>query len=272
MDVVINDTIDIPPQDSEPLSHRGFFYNNLLLCLGYDDSSLPVGDLLRRYHHLNEGAWLVVSPIHWEASHNDAMIASCGLDLQLSEEESQQWFTAFKEFVAAEDMSLHYHNAYTWLLQYDKKPPITAKPVYTLLHQSMMSALKTLDKTLFWQRFITECQMFFSAHPLNKERQFLSINGVWFWGDGALRERTARSVICYDEKMIKIGNLLSTHVSAHSAPLANNSLLMLDKLGEQEHDALLSQLQNYNVCWYWNNLSYSTKPKKWWSRLMEKMK
>ena len=139
-------------------------------------------DALRRLHGL-EGDWLIVSPIYWEATHNDAMIMACGEMLDLSDEESRQWFAALAKFLVNDKVTLHYHDANTWLIQFDECPPINAKPVHSLLQQSMMQQLAALDPTLFWSRFLTENQMFFSEHPLNKARTGrYPVNGVWIWG------------------------------------------------------------------------------------------
>ncbi len=140
-------------------------------------------------HDNLEGRWLIASPIHWQATHNDAMITACYEDLDLSDEASRQWFAALADFLKYDNIKLHYHDAYTWLIQFEQSPPIHAKPVHTVLNQSMMQQLKTLDPTLFWSRFLTENQMFFSEHPLNKTREGrYPINGVWIWGDEQLNE------------------------------------------------------------------------------------
>ncbi len=212
MDIVINAEIASIPENNTAIPTQGNFYHNILSCLGYPNDSPPVADLLRRYHHL-EGEWVIASPIHWQATHNDAMIIASGSQLELSEQESKRWFEAFKEFIASENMHLHYHDAYTWLFQYEDKPQITAKPVHVLQHQSMMPELEMLDKTLFWQRFITESQMFFSGNALNKARIGLyPINGVWLWGGGALGDKIQTQLICHDPDLIELANVLSTNV------------------------------------------------------------
>lgn len=129
-----------------------------------------------------DGHWLTVSPIYWQATHNDAMIMACGAELDLPDDESRRWFEALAAFLVHDKVKLHYHDAHTWLIQFDAAPPINAVPVHTLIQQSMMQQLKALDPTLFWSRFLTETQMFFSEHPLNKAREErYPVNGVWVW-------------------------------------------------------------------------------------------
>ena len=279
MDVVINAelhcerSIDEVPASTVSLSHQGDFYPNILACLGYSNESPPVADLLRSYHGL-EGEWLVASPIHWQATHNDAMIVASGHELSLTDQESRLWFAALSEFVTLDNIKLHYHDAYTWLLQCNGKPQMTAKPVHMLHHQSMMPELRRLDDSLFWQRFITENQMFFSAHSLNTARSELyPINGVWLWGGGQLYDRVQTPLICADDSLQRLANILSTNVSADNSTLSitKHSVFLFNELNIDEQRALQTRLQKNTVQWYWNNVAYLSKPKRWLSRLIERV-
>lgn len=134
-----------------------------------------------KLHNL-EGSWQVVSPICWQATHNDAMIIACGDTLQLSEEQSRQWFDVLARFLNDGQTTLGYHDAYTWLMQHKTAPILNAKPASLLLQQSLTPHLQTLDSTGFWQRFLTEVQMLFSQQALSQERLGeYPINGVWIW-------------------------------------------------------------------------------------------
>jgi len=273
MDIIINATLDSVPQGLVPITSLGNFYHNILACLAYPSDFPPVADLLRQYHGL-EGQWLIVSPIHWQATHNDAMIIAEGNELGLSETESHQWFDVFNEFVSPENMMLHYHDAHTWLLRCDGKPEVVAKPVHTLRHKSMMPELQCLDKTLFFQRFITETQMLLSAHPLNKSRTgLLPINGVWLWGGGKLHAPLSIPIVGHNQRLVRLAKLLSTHVyDEKTVPfLTKDSMLLFNDVGQLDHSDLHVQLQKKSARWYWNNLAYFSKPKSWLSRLMEKM-
>lgn len=267
MNVVINSCIDNVPEGSLPLPNQGHYYHHILTCLGYPLFEPPVADLLRRLHGL-DGTWLVVSPIHWQATHNDAMIVAAGDDLQLTELESQKWFEAFADFVSDEKISAYYHDASTWLIQLDGHPRITAKPVHSLLHQSMMPQLEALDTTFFWQRFMTESQMFFSGHALNTLRNGrYPINGLWIWGGGVLRQPGKHAIVVNDQHTQSLAALLSTNVSLYSAEQSypHDTLMLwsdLERLGD-----LQTKLTKQTVSWYWNNHVYQLKPKHWLRRL-----
>ena len=268
MDVVINADIDAAPDGATPIATYSNYYHNLLACLGYPTDAPPVADLLRKYHSL-EGEWVVVSPIHWQATHNDAMIIASGHELQIPAAESRVWFAELAEFVALYKIKVFYHDAETWLLRCDGNPPITARPVHMLHHQSLMPELKQLDQTLFWQSFLTENQMFFSAHPLNQARtDSFFINGLWLWGGGQLHERVQKPLICSDDSLLPIAELLSTNVANYHSvsSIAKDSVLLFSEPAQHDKLALQLRLQKNTVRWYWNNLAYLCKPKSWWSR------
>ena len=273
MDIVINEEHALAPVGTTPLPHQGHFYHQVLSSIAYPTDFPPVADLLRLYHGLTEGPWVIASPIHWQATHNDAMIVASAATLQLSDDESRRWFDALSAFVASENINLYYHDAHTWLLQCKDRPQIVAQPVHKLLHQSMMLELKRLDETLFWQRLITEIQMFFSAHLLNNSRPGLyPINGVWIWGGGRLPGLVDIPFYC-DEPSFKLASLLTTQVIDvnTSRIFAKNGVLLYSSLDAQEHVFLQTKLQKNTVQWYWSNVAYLSKPKSWLSRLMGKI-
>ena len=262
MDIVINAEIEALPDGHAPIKNYGNFYHHISVCLGHPNDFPPVADLLKRYHGL-KGRWLVVSPIHWQATHNDAMILASGHELQLTEQQARLWFTAFSDFIAEVNMKAFYHDAYTWLLQCDEQPQIVAKAVGKLQHQSMMPELKALDETLFWQRFITESQMYFSANSLNKNStQRYPINGIWIWGNAILSGSVQKSIVCYDPNLVELAKILSTNVSQYD-PLSSykkDRLLLCNELSQKQLEAIQTQVRQRSVRWYWNNIAYQSQP------------
>lgn len=257
MDVIINSDAASAPIGTAPIEHVGQYYHQLLACLGYNKNAPPVADLLRRYHGL-KGQWLVASPIYWQASHNDAMIMACGTALQLSADESRLWFDALAAFLKNDPIKLHYHDANTWLIQPKEYIPIQSMPVHTLVQQSMMSPLQALDETFFWQRFITENQMFFSEHPLNQSRVGrYPINGLWIWGGGKLKAPGCVPIVYDEEVGARLANLLSTKACVYQPgqTYSKNTVLLL---------STLQDFKRHTVRWYWNNLAYVSKGRRWW--------
>ena len=275
MDIVINGTCKIPSLCEEKGAERrvktlvshGNYYVNLLACLGYSPDSPPVADLLCKLHGL-DGAWLIVSPLHWQATHNDAMIVACDETLQLSDDESRQWFKVLADYLAQDHIKLHYHDAYTWLIQSDERSSLTSKPVSALLQHSQTPHLKALGSNLFWQRFITEAQMLFSSHFLNHSRKNqYPINGVWVWGEGKLHSTTTRPIVCGEALAYDLASILSTQVSLYEPgqSFAKETLFLLSEISDQTDFDSIGEIKR-KVCWYWNDIAYVSKPKHWLKR------
>jgi len=268
MNVVINSPLKANPSDSVLIPGQQDYYCNILACLGYSIAELPVADLLRRLHGwADEGLWLIVSPMHWQATHNDAMMTAAGADLLLTEDEGRAWFDAFATFAETDTIKMYYHDASTWLIQLTNYSPITARPVYTSLHQSMMPQLETLDHTLFWQRFMTESQMFLSGHVLNQARQGRCvINGIWIWGGGRIHISDHHNILIDNDNLLPFATLLSTRVMMYSAKqqVPDETLILWHDVGSLP--MLQQQLKKRTVAWYWNNQAYLLKPKHWWQR------
>jgi hypothetical protein len=263
IDVVLNANATDLPKNSKPILNTGHFYQNLLCCLSDSINYPPVADLLRQYHHLS-GQWLIVSPIHWQATHNDVVLAAADATLALSADTSRAFFAVLDDFVREENMHLYYHDAHTWLMRADERASIHARPVHQLLYQSLATQLQTLDTTLFWQRFLTEIQMLFSSHPINKTRQADEvINGVWIWGGGALPLPVQRTILCDTDEMCNLAQVLSTNVGYYQSAksIDRNALLLFNEYIDVR--ALSQHLKKNTVRWYWNNAAYITKPKYW---------
>lgn len=261
MDVVVNsDFVSKVPPSIKP---RHDYYQNVLIALGYSETQPPVADLLRLYHGL-QGEWLVVSPIQWRATHNDAMLVACDVQLSLNEKEARRLFEVFSKFAKEEGMQTFFHDETTWLLQCDDKPSISALPVHAILHQSLFPHLKSLDCSSFWQRFITETQMLFCSQTPGVET---AVNGVWIWGAGKLGAPCNRLVLVNQKQAL--ANLLSTQVETFSVEKMTKHAIVLFELNEpDEIEALKQATVNHYVQWYWNNLSYQSEPHSWFSRLI----
>lgn len=265
MYVVINSDCSSVPEGVKPLSSEGSALLNLLLCLGYDPTDPPLADLLRKYHNL-DGDWLILSPIYWQATHNDALILATGKDLQGQEAEAKLWFSVFSDYFSVDEMTLYYHDAQTWLLCENKKHPLRSKPVHQLLSKSLMPELTQLDNSLFWQKFLTESQMLFASKP-NKS----AMNGLWPWGSAQLASQKTIA-ICADESFLPMANICSSNVSLYSPSvnLKEQQILLLTEFStlSEPHQEELKKILAH---WYWNNTAFTSGNSNWFTRLWRKL-
>ncbi len=265
MHLIINSECSSIPEGVKPLNSEGTALLNLLYCLGYDPADPPLGDLLRKVHQL-EGDWFVASPIYWQASHNDALILATGKDLELNESEIKPWFELFAGYFAEEEITLHYHDAETWLIQDPKKRALKAKPVYQLVNKSLMPELAQLDEHLFWQRFVTESQMLFASKPNST-----AANGLWPWGNAKLTAPKTTTV-CADAAFLPLAKQCSANATLYSPEvnLKEYEIVLISEysmLSPQHQEALAKQPAQ----WYWNNAAYSNHCDNWFTRLWRKL-
>ena len=289
MEVIVNAERVASPEVFEPINQVRGFYSQLLSSLGYPDDKLPVADLLRQYHNLS-GKWVVVSPVHWQATHNDALILACDHLLELNDKEGMSLFKSFTDFVAEDQMETYFCHPTLWLLRIDNMPEISTKPVRMLLNQSMMPTLEKLGEHRVWAQFLTETQMLLSGHFVNTKRVELPINGVWVWGQGGLQEKTNRAVRVNSERLFTLANILSKNVKCYDSfqKLTKKTLLLIDEFDERLNSTdsslahnnhqgnntvtqLEQQFKQKSSNWYWNNMAYRTKPKSRWFRLWSRL-
>jgi hypothetical protein len=265
VDVVINSDCSTIPEQSKLLVSQSTALLNFLVSLGYNSIDPPLADVLRQANHL-EGDWLILSPLSWQATHNDAMIVAMGKELQLSELESRYWFQLYFDYLAHENISLYYHDAETWLLHAENKPTINAKPVHQIVNHSLMPELAQLDSTMYWQKFFTECQMFFASHPNNS-----ALIGVWIWGGAQLGHKKTIAV-CADEQLFSSAQICSSNVTLYnpSIRLKQFPILLIstmDTLSKQHQE----ELKKIPTRWYWNNSAYTCSDLNWFTRLWRKL-
>ena len=262
MDLIINANCGQVPERSKPLSGEPDFYLNLLARLNYNLDKPPLADLLRQYKHL-EGKWIIVSPIHWQATHNDAMLTAYGEALGITDAIAHVFYAEIAQFFAADNMQLIYHSPTIWLLDITGQPAINSVAVHRMLDQSMMPVLAAFDESMHWQRLLTELQMFLSSHPLNQMKQLnYPINGVWFWGEGVF-DGGEKMVFSDDEALVHL--FKNGHpLPANPLPKQDDCLLLLNSDSQDWLKELEVALRKRKVQWFWNNTAYQTLRRRWW--------
>ncbi len=245
-------------------------YTNLLIAAGYDEHFPPVADCLRQLYKLPEGEWVVVSPVFWEATHNDALVRLHGEELQLEAGVANFWFNSFKAFFAKEGLALYQVMPCMWLMEISNKPAIHAKPVCQIANQSLMPLLTELDEKMYWQRFLTECQMFCHSNAQNQPETVLPINGVWVWGQGELNPSTNLPIYHQTKPLQELAKLISlnTHPLKSFVDLPMESIILLEGIEKHQINSILKQYCRLPSSWRWNNITWHYQPKPWWKRLL----
>lgn len=254
MDIIINADIHELPLGVTRLASQGDSLLNLMHCLDFPVEKPPLADFLRQSHHL-DGQWLILEPIHWQATHNDALILASGAELALTEETARALFEEVATFLAKDDFQLHYHNAYRWLLKSDGRPALNSLPTAVVRQQSMMAVLKTLDPSLYWQRLLTELQMLLSTHQ---------VNGLWCYGEGVFQwPKQLKSVLTDDEQLLQAFPNIMQRLSLESL---TTSCVLIQSYQPSQLAVLEALTLKQKTRWFWNNQAYIRPAMSWWRR------
>ncbi len=260
MDVIINACCDKELPLSVPIEKSDSIAEQLLYCLGYTQQTMPLAAVLAKTRQLT-GAWAVITPCHWEASHNNVMLTAYGKQLHASK---PQWQDCFDRLIHhwSESIEFYCYDEETWLLSSPRLSALQAQPVAQLIGLPLMPALANLDSTLFWQKFFTESQMFFATHPNDNP-----INGIWVWGQGELMANDHR-IICADNYFLPLAQACSASaIELHSQlDLSTVEILLLphlDVLSEKQQKQIHQKARR----WYWRDHAYTCKKASWFTHL-----
>lgn len=252
MDIIVNANAEKMPANAKPLKNEGNYFSNILACLGFDETHFPLAHFLALYYGFQGNNWLLASPIHWEASHNDAMITNLVL---LDETASKKHFKEISAFL--NEIPMFYISTDKWLFNIDNCPPIKSAILTKVLSQSLMPIISNWDKDLYWQRVFTEIQMF-----LNQSNSFSQLNGLWFWGEGQFSLSSQRRILTDDPKLIALGPFITK--LDETSKLNKKDLLILKNEDSLMLFNLLDKTKKHQTNWYWNNLSYNLSRFRWW--------
>lgn len=185
-----------------------------------------------------------------------------GSALSLTPEQSKYWFEKYASYLAEDGLSLQYYDADIWLLDANKLPVLNSKPIHQLLHQSLMPELAQLESSMYWQKLITESQMFFASSPNDT-----LLNGVWPWGDGVV-SAPKPFALATDEAFLELTKPLFSSVTPYNPTLAlkDYQLILLQELSTLS-SVHLKELSQSDTQWYWNNKAYSLPRHSWFNRL-----
>lgn len=280
MDVILNTEDEDLVSEliiSQEASCQGDAYLHLLRLLGTDSLYPPLATFLAFLQDL-PGKWALLSPIHWQASHNDVRVLASGEMLGLGEEKALLLFSILEDFFKMANLPLHYLDAKYWLINIEGQPKLKAKALPDILQQRFLPHLSQVDQGFFWQRLLTEVQMFLKGQPSwAAESSFsaLEVNGVWIWGQGdltfAVDTKNKRKILCDHAPLLHL-NTLGQRVSliSEAQGFQRNDIVWLQNKDPSLLLRLKQEALRLPITWHWNNRVYQTRPKTLWERLWRK--
>ncbi len=189
--------------DSEMLEHFVSFakaessptsswVERLIGYFGLARESAPIGAIsyYADYGHAPKQACFRCDPIHQQLDLNQAILFD-GRNIEITQQEADALVVAFNAHFKDRGFLLSHKSAARWYLQLEQAPALDVPNIDTVVGKNVAAFLPRGEKNAFWAEILTEVQMLFHEHEVNKQRESTglpAINGVWIFGGGDLPE------------------------------------------------------------------------------------
>lgn len=220
--------VDAPYGTEAPLVHRTSLMNLVLASKqkGFAKAyAIECG--------LEDGDWLLVSPVYFHTTHRDVLMIADGFSKELDD-----YYQIFSQFVKADGWVLHRALPHLWLIKAPNMPKLDAAPLFEIAHQSLKPFLDVWPKQ--WRTWFTEIQMLFETH------QAKEVNGVWVWGSGEYQ--SVPLILTYEPQM---------RLKKHDIILMNAC------------DTPILLASHRQIHWWWQDLEFIQKPPSLWKRFKQ---
>ncbi len=186
-----------------------------------------------------DGAWMFAEPINLSPERDWLKLAPARM-LSVTAEESKQLIAALNQHFP--ELGLHFHNSHPdrWYVSCaEKEIPVTT-PAYAASLGPLIECQPKSKGSINWRSLQNETQMLFHNHRVNQQREAEgkpTINGVWFWGGGAMPQLNRPSIDCllsdipFALELAKQTNLVAkSPTSLDFQELDGNVLIAIDDL------------------------------------------
>lgn len=154
-----------------------------------DDADLPVAAVTRLADggQPDDGWWLRADPVYLRPDLYGVLLADARM-LAIEPVEAALLAAAFDQTFAAEGLQLRVPRPDRWYLRLPADPGFRTHPLLDAIGRDINPLLPYGPSAPRWHARLTEIQMLFHQHPVNRAREERNqplINSVWFWGGGA---------------------------------------------------------------------------------------
>lgn len=136
----------------------------------------------------DNGWWLRADPVHLRPDAHGVLLVDARV-LAIEPVEAAALAAAFDQTFAADGLQLHVPCPDRWYLRLPEDPGLRTHPLLDAIGRDINSLLPYGPNVRRWHTLLTEAQMLFHGHPVNRareERHQPIINGLWLWGGGSL--------------------------------------------------------------------------------------
>lgn len=215
------------------------------------EADLPVAAVTRLADggEVDDGWWLRADPVHLRPDQRGVFLVDARV-LAIEPVEALALVEAFNQTFAADGLRIEPLRFDRWYLRLPSDPDLCNYPLLDAIGRDINPLLPYGPAGRRWHALLTEVQMLFHHHPVNRareERNQPSINSVWFWGGGVLptgARAPAAGLYANDpltRGLVRLANAAVAPVPEHAADWLDStggesdSLVVLETL---RHDAV----------------------------------
>lgn len=143
---------------------------------------------------VRDGCWLRADPVHVSVG-SDAITLHHPSVLEATREEAAALTAALQALFGEDGFEFRAATPERWYVRVPEGEVPRTTPLEEALQRNVFGLLPRGRGRVNWPSALTEAQMLLTSHPVNSERESRrrpAINGVWFWGEGALPARVAQ--------------------------------------------------------------------------------
>jgi hypothetical protein len=171
------------------------YYHGLCALFDLDKPAggdLPIAPLSRLVDGLErpEGVWMRADPVHLAAGRDGVRLTDASA-LNLTQHDAIILAASLEEFFRDQHWKLEVPLPHRWYVRLPGPPAIATTEIDRVVGQDIRPWLPEGPERQSWLRVCNEIQMLLHACDVNRERARrgdLPVNGLWFWGIGALPE------------------------------------------------------------------------------------
>jgi hypothetical protein len=188
--------------------------------------------------------WMRADPVHLNLEGNHVRLFDHHA-FNLDQREAGDLVAALNKHFARDSLEFHAPHPTRWYLRIPAHEAPQSTPLWRVAGRSVFEYLPISGGKSDWKSFANEAQMLLFEHPVNNAREIRgehAINGVWFWGAGALTQacKSQFATVLADAPLARG---LATHSGAGLGPipdnfhaldaiLASDALVVLDSLAD----------------------------------------
>lgn len=141
-----------------------------------------------------EGTWMRADPVHQRVD-RDALVLHEAVVLDLTREECDEAVTALNAFLAGDGLAIEAPHPERWYLSLAPEEIPDTVPLAEAVGRNPFGLLPSGGVRHKWRSLFSEAQMLLAALSFNQAREAQgrpTLNGLWFWGAGALPAVTSQ--------------------------------------------------------------------------------